>query len=247
VSQDRDWYDGSIRAMDVEIGRLLERLRGLGLAERTLIAFVGDHGEEFLEHGRTFHGQSTYGELTGVPLVLWGPAAVPPATVVEETVETIDVMPTLLDISGLARPSEAQGRSLLPLLRPAPGQRGTVRADARWTRRPAISEKAKITDPGGPPPRDTESYAIVSEGWKLIHNVERRAGEPEFELYHHAVDPLDQTELSAEHPERVERLARDLKAWQAHAAAARLKPDAESAQSMSKEDLERLRSLGYIQ
>ncbi len=247
AAHDRDWYDGSIRAMDVEIGRLLERLRTLGLDARTLVAFIGDHGEEFLEHGRMFHGQSTYGELVGVPLILWGPSALPRGRIVEQTVETIDVMPTLLAISGLPLPHQAQGRSLLPLL--ATGSRRDVaRADdAAWNRRPAISEKAKAIDPGAPPPRDTESYAIVSEGWKLIHNVERKAGDPEFELYNHAVDPLDQTDLSAEQPERVERLARELAAWRAHATAARLKPDAEGAQAMSKEDLERLRSLGYIQ
>src|SRR5262245_77962 len=161
VSQDRDWYDGSIRAMDAEIGRLLQRLGALGLADRTLVAFMGDHGEEFLEHGRTFHGQSTYGELTGVPLILWGPSTLPAGRVVEDTVETIDVMPPLLAVSGLALPSEAQGHSLLPLLRSS--NPGAVQADDRdWVRRPAISEKAKTGDVFSPPPRDTESYAIVS-------------------------------------------------------------------------------------
>jgi len=208
VSRDRDWYDGSIRAMDVEIGRLLERLHGLGLDERTLVAFTGDHGEEFLEHGRTS---------------------------------------TLLHLSGLPVPQEAQGRSLLPLVSGS-SDRGTVRAEASDSRRhAAFSEKARTSDTGAPPPRDTEAYAIVSEGWKLIHNVQRGSLDPEYELYHHELDPLDQTELSAEQPERVARLARELKAWRTHAAATRLKPDAESAQTMSKEDLERLRSLGYVQ
>src|SRR5687768_6034867 len=46
VDYDRGWYDGSILAMDAEIGRLLERLRELGLDRDTLVVFVGDHGEE---------------------------------------------------------------------------------------------------------------------------------------------------------------------------------------------------------
>ncbi|MCP4655606.1 MAG: sulfatase, partial [bacterium] len=70
-------YDGSIRAMDAEIGRLVERLKELGLDESTLVAFTSDHGEEFLEHGRHFHGQSVYGELLRVPLVLWWPGVLP--------------------------------------------------------------------------------------------------------------------------------------------------------------------------
>jgi hypothetical protein len=81
----------------------------------------------------------------------------------------------------------------------------------------------------------------------LIHNTKRHPGDAEFELYRHGSDPLDQTDVSAEHPELVARLARDLRAWQSRAARARVKPDAASAQTMSKEDLERLRSLGYIQ
>jgi arylsulfatase A-like enzyme len=61
--------------MDDEIARLLERLRGLGLEQRSVIAFYADHGEEFHEHGRMWHGQSVYGELLRVPLILWAPAA----------------------------------------------------------------------------------------------------------------------------------------------------------------------------
>ena len=45
------------------MGRLLERLEELGLADRTLLAFVSDHGTEFLDHDRHFHGHNTYGEL----------------------------------------------------------------------------------------------------------------------------------------------------------------------------------------
>ena len=86
VAHDRDWYDGSIRGLDAEIGRLLERLRGLGLAARTLVVFTADHGEEFLDHGRTFHGQSVYGELNNMPLILWRPVAIAAGGVVDRTV-----------------------------------------------------------------------------------------------------------------------------------------------------------------
>ena len=65
--------------MDAELGRLRERLGEMGLDRRTLIVFLADHGEEFLEHGRTFHNQSIYGELTNVPLFFWWPGACPPA------------------------------------------------------------------------------------------------------------------------------------------------------------------------
>jgi arylsulfatase A-like enzyme len=236
--------------MDAEMGRLVERLRALGLDRKTLLVFTGDHGEEFLEHGRTFHGQSVYGELDALPLVFWGPGVVPSGSTVERTVETIDIMPTLLEISRLKVPAQAQGRSFLSLL--APGRRrdgGDVRADAPgWVDRPAITEKASTTEPmGAPPPQDTESTSIVAGGWKLIHNTKRPEGKPEFEVYDHANDPLDRTDVAAGHPDVVQDLAKKLESWRKMAATAKLKPDAETAKSLSKEELERLRSLGYIQ
>jgi arylsulfatase A-like enzyme len=252
VAHDRDWYDGSIRGLDAEIGRLLERLRGLGLAARTLVVFTADHGEEFLDHGRTFHGQSVYGELNNMPLILWRPGAISAGAVVDRTVETIDLMPTLLQVSGLRVPDQAQGRSLLPLLTTAATGRGQARADggvAGWNDRPAISEKAatpSAISAGSPPPRDTESFAILADGWKLIRNTKRAKGRPEFELYEHRQDPLDQKDVAAARPEIVQKLARELEAWRRKAEAAQLKPDGAGA-AMSQEELERLRALGYIQ
>jgi arylsulfatase A-like enzyme len=250
VDYDRDWYDGSIRAMDAEIGRLVERLRGLGLDRKTLLVFTGDHGEEFLEHGRTFHGQSVYGELDTLPLVFWGPGRVPAGSTVDRTVETIDIMPTLLEISHLKSPPQAQGRSFLSLLASGRGgETSDVRADASgWIDRPAITEKAVTTEPmGAPPPQDTESTSIVAGRWKLIHNTRRPEGKPEFELYDHEKDPLDGSDVAAAHPEVVQDLARKLESWRKMTAAAKVKPDAETAKTLSKEELERLRSLGYIQ
>jgi arylsulfatase A-like enzyme len=243
VKHDRDWYDGSIRGMDAEIARLLERLRSLGLADRTLVVFTGDHGEEFLEHGRMFHGQSTYGELANVPLLFWGPGIVAKGPAVDVTVQSIDIMPTLLEISRLPAPEGMQGRSLVPLLA---GPAGEARGGPG---RSAIVEKAATKgDVGGaPPPRDTESFAVVSAGWKLVHNVKRPAGSPEHELYDHARDPLNLHDVAKDNPEIVQRLAKELDAWHGMANAVRLKADAAAAETLSQEELERLRALGYVQ
>ncbi len=72
-------YDGEIAYTDSEIGRLLDKLRGQGLLENTLIVFTSDHGEEFLEHGGFEHGHSLYDELVHVPLILHWPARLAPA------------------------------------------------------------------------------------------------------------------------------------------------------------------------
>jgi arylsulfatase A-like enzyme len=232
------WYDGAIRGMDVEIGRLVERLRELGLDRKTLLVYTGDHGEEFFEHGRSFHGQTVYGELTRVPLIFFRPGSVPAGRVVGETVETVDIMPTLLAACGLRVPPAAQGRSLLPLLQGTPG----------WRTRPAFSEKAVTHEPvGAPPPHDTESFAVVFEGWKLLHHTVRPRGGPEFELYDPQRDPFDQLDLAPQHPDVVARLARLLDRWHASALAARLPADSAARSTLRPEELERLHSLGYIQ
>jgi arylsulfatase A-like enzyme len=240
----KDWYDGSIRGMDDEIARLVERLRGLGLEQRSVIAFYADHGEEFHEHGRMWHGQSIYGEAIRVPLILWAPGYIPKTARIEEPVELIDVMPTLLDLSGLRVPAAAQGQSLRPLF--GGGTAGAVvAAKDAWKRRPVIAEKQPIGRERFP--NSSESYAIMDGGWKLIQNVVRPAEKPEFELFDFYKDPLDQKNVAAEHPDVVGRLARALDGFRNMARGARLKPDTETTKGMTKEQLEQLRSLGYVQ
>ena len=243
VKHDVDWYDGSIRGLDTEMERLFERLKGLGLDDRTMVVILADHGEEFLDHGATFHGQTVYGELTQVPLMMRWPGALPAGRVVDEVVQTIDVMPTLLAISGLAAPPEVQGQSLVPLIRPSEGPAGSS-----WRPRPAISEKA-LTNPAkgaAPPPHDTEAFAIVDGGWKLIHHTARPNRGPEFELFDFAKDPLNLNDVAGKNPDVVQRLAKLVAGWRQMARAARFAPDAESTKGLSQEQLQRLRSLGYI-
>ncbi|HVD76201.1 MAG TPA: sulfatase [Vicinamibacteria bacterium] len=236
IRYSKDWYDGAIRGMDTEIGRLVERLRELGLGERTLLALYADHGEEFHDHGRMWHGQSVYGEMIRVPLILWGPGRVAKGVNVDEPVELIDVMPTLLDLSGVPLPAGVQGQSMRPLL--------TKEAGGGWKHRPPIAEKQPM---GGTDfPEASESYAIMDGNWKLIHNVTRPPEKPEFELFDFYQDPLDQKNVAAEHPDVVDRLGKMLDGWHQMAAAAKLKPDSELTKGMSKEQLEQLRSLGYV-
>lgn len=238
ISYERDWYDGSIRGMDAELGRVRERLSTLGLDGQVVVAFISDHGEEFEEHGRQFHGQSVYGELTNVPLIFWGPGHVAANRVVDGTVQLMDVMPTLIDLAGLRPPPGMQGRSLAAALREGSPA-------AALPPRPAISEK--FARAGAVGAEEVGSVALFSDGWKLIRNAERPSGMAEFELYDHRTDPLDRTDVAAQHPDIVQRLAREMAAWRTMAAGARLKPDGEGAAALGKDELERLRALGYIQ
>ncbi|MFO7626755.1 MAG: sulfatase [Candidatus Fermentibacteraceae bacterium] len=93
-------YDGEIAYTDMQLGRLLDRLLEMGLSENTLIVVVGDHGEEFLEHGGMDHGRTLYQEICHVPLVFCGPG-VPRGQVVQTLVAQLNVLPTVLELSGI--------------------------------------------------------------------------------------------------------------------------------------------------
>ncbi len=243
IERELAWYDGSIRGMDRELERVFERLRELGLDERTLVVFASDHGDEFHDHGSMVHGHSVYDELTRVPLVLWYPGVVPAGAEIDETVQLIDVMPTVLELAGLPIPAAAQGQSLVPLMAAAGGE--PVGNGSSWRPRPAISQRPPFPFPSIPPAPAAESTSLIFEGWKLIHNLEPLPETPEYELYDHVGDPRDQVDVAAQNPEVVERLAAMLEQWREQATAARLPSDAEIQEDLSTEELERLRSLGY--
>jgi len=242
LAYEYDWYDGSIRGMDTEIGRVMEKLGQLGLLEKTLVAFIADHGEEFLDHGRHWHGNTVYGEMTNVPLILHWPEGLSPGIVVEETVQSIDLMPTLLGLSRLPVPQTLQGQSLVPLL----AAEGDVATRERWQSRPAFSERVRQGNRSASAETEVDSFAIVTEGWKLIHNVLKPDDFPEYELFDHHNDPLNLKDLAPENPEVVERLSQQLEQWHEQALAARLPSDEEFKGGLSAQELERLRSLGYI-
>ena len=123
---------------------------------------------------------------------------------VEEPVQLVDVMPTLLEMSGLRAPEGVQGRSLQPLLRGA----GATPASGGWKRRPLIAEKQPFSDTDHP--NATEAYAIMDGKWKLIQNVARPPEKPEFELFDFYADPLDQINLASSHPDVVAKMAKEL-------------------------------------
>jgi iduronate 2-sulfatase len=234
--------------MDAEMGRLLQHLRQLGLEDKVQMVFMSDHGEEFIEHGRMFHGQTVYGELTGVPLIFRRPGVIPAGVKIPATVRSIDVMPTLLDLSGLPAPEFMQGESLVPLLAAARegGDVAQLLASAQalgWTNPPAVSQKANATSV---PPSGTEDFGITTDGWKLVHHTLRPEGAPEFELFDHDKDPLDLHDVAAEHSDIVARLKSELEAWKSMVEQNKL-PVGDAPEDLDSKELDRLRSLGYIQ
>jgi arylsulfatase A-like enzyme len=107
-----DLYDGEIAFVDCQIGRLLAGLRSRGLSGNTLVVFIADHGEEFLDHGGLGHGHTLYQELLSIPLIVSGPG-VPAGMVDSSLVGQIDIAPTILAYTGIERPESMEGVDIL--------------------------------------------------------------------------------------------------------------------------------------
>jgi len=110
-------YAGEILFTDEQVGRLLDELDRLGRGGDTIVVVTADHGEAFLEHGVLGHTIHLYDEMIRVPLLVRWPGRIPAGRVVDEQVGLVDLMPTLLDLTGLpVAPEDFEGRSLAPLL-----------------------------------------------------------------------------------------------------------------------------------
>lgn len=221
----RALYHEEVRHTDAGIGRLLDRLAALGLAERTLVAVSADHGEEFMERGWLGHTRTLYDELVRVPLLIRAPGVRP--AVVAEPVSLVSLTPTLLELLGI----EVSGQrfhapSLAELVRgeaPAPG-------DAVLTQVDYV--------PIFLPQTRTHKSALVAGRHKLI----RDEASGRLELYDLLDDPGEWRDLSSVQPELTSRLAAQLDDRLRRTARGRL---GSAPREVSPEELELLRGLGY--
>jgi len=167
----RDLYDGEIAYTDAQIGRLLETLERQGVARRSVVVLVSDHGEEFKEHGSLGHGRDLYDEVTRVPLMVADLRKPAPARRIKEEVRSIDVFPTLCALAEVLPPRGVQGVSLIPFLS---GEGGEGRS--------AISETIRF---------DAYRKSYREPNAKLIVGLESNSRE----LYDLTSDPGEQTNL----------------------------------------------------
>lgn len=104
----RALYDAALLYTDEQIGRVLDELERLGLAENTLIVVCGDHGEELGEHGNISHYFRLHDHNCRVPLIFAGPGVEPGRT--DRLATVLDIAPTLAALARVAAPAGWQGR-----------------------------------------------------------------------------------------------------------------------------------------
>lgn len=112
IGRIKNRYVNACHQLDTQIGRVVERLRARGLLERTIVVVTGDHGEEFLEHGRWGHNSAFTREQIRPPLLLHVPGRAP--AVHRELTSHMDLPVTVLRALGVTSPAEhfAQGQDL---------------------------------------------------------------------------------------------------------------------------------------
>lgn len=109
-----DWmrvYYAMTANLDHNLGRLLAAVQSLGIEEDTIFVFTSDHGELFGAHGRRAKN-IFYEEAVRVPFLIRFPGVTAPGTACDACLNTVDIMPTLLDLMGLPIPAEVEGMSI---------------------------------------------------------------------------------------------------------------------------------------
>lgn len=200
-----DRYDATILYTDTAIGRFLDGLQERQLLDSSLVVLVGDHGEEFLDHGGYNHDSSVYDEQVRVPLAIRLPGAKPSRILAP--VSLVDFMPTVLELLDIPVQQGLAGRSH------ARAVLGQGPAEAR----PVFLEQFKRKG------EHLETVAVVAGRHKLIRGLD----EDLWELYDLEQDPREQHNLVEEDPQTFVRLRAILREHLRTArAAGAVRPDA---------------------
>ncbi len=182
-------YKNVIEHLDAEVGRLVDAVRSLGLAENTFLVFTSDNGPwiQFKNHGgsakplRAGKG-TTFEGGQRVPCVMWAPGRIPAGTTSSALVSSIDLLPSFASIAGsrLPRGLKIDGLDVSATI--------TGNADS------ARNEFVHYTAQG-------ELDGIRRDGWKFLKR------EPQPLLFHLSEDLSEAHDLAAEQPEKVKALA----------------------------------------
>lgn len=107
-----DLYDGEIKYLDDQLKELFDYFKSEGLYEDLMVIIVGDHGEQFKEHGNYGHGNQLFNEEVHIPLII-KTGSNPVRKTIDYTVSVVDIYPTVLDVLGVRPSDKLPGVSLL--------------------------------------------------------------------------------------------------------------------------------------
>jgi uncharacterized sulfatase len=173
-------YFAAIEFMDAQVGKLLNTLERLKLANETVIVFWGDNGYQLGEHGQWMK-QTNFEAAARIPMIMSAPGNRGKGRGCSRTVELLDIYPTLAEVCGLEHtPATLQGRSVAPLLHDP---------NARWDA-PAISQMERRQ-----PQRRVMGYSLRNERYRY---TEWELGTEGDELYDYEKDPREVHNVAAD-------------------------------------------------
>jgi len=218
-------YDGEIAYAEAALLKLLEGLRASGLYEKALVVYTSDHGESLGEHQELHHGYFVYEASLRVPLIIKLPENRYKGTRLPNTVRSLDIAPTLLQVLGVPYPESFQGESLLAMMaRKREGTNLTVYAESY--------------------------YPQIHFNWSPLFSL--RLGRfkyieaPVPELYDLQIDPGETANVYQTNQAVAGQLKNDLRTLQERYRAGTGGSASDAAQQVDSETIERLKSLGYI-
>jgi len=239
-------YDREIRYTDDELRRLFRTIDELELAENTVFILTSDHGEAFLEHGVLGHGSRLDDEAVRVPLMFWG-KGIAAGRRIGVPVAHIDLMPTILDLLGVAQPPALEGLSLASLLRGSGDE-------VAFVGRPLYSESRGGVMLG--PDRTLLPFLapafLVRVGDRKLVRYRAENGGFRYEYYDLAADPLEAVDLYPSRAQEARDLWELLETHEQRGRERRARIDRDSPTGTQRVLLdprqeEKLRALGYIQ
>lgn len=202
--QDHAVYGGMVEAMDLAVGKVLDTLDRLGLAENTVVIFMSDNGGLSTSEGSPtsnlpLRGGKGWLYEGGIrePMIIRAPGVTEPGSVCDEPVVSTDFFPTILELAGEEPQPDLHldGVDLGPLLK---------NPEARLDREAIYWHYPHHSNQGGP-----AGGAVRTGDWKLIEHYD----DDGVELYRLADDLGERCDLAEEHPEIVARLKAKLAAW----------------------------------
>ena len=187
-------YYASTSFVDAQIGKVLDELNRLGLAENTIVVLWGDHGFHLGDLG-IWTKHTNYEQANRIPLLIAAPGVTVPGSSTKQPAESVDLFPTLVELAGLPAPEVPQpidGVSLVPVLK---NPEARVR-DHAYHAYPKQKLGRAIR---------TERYRLVE--WRPYGNPKAHAV---YELYDYQTDPLETRNLAADHPDVIKTLKQKL-------------------------------------
>jgi arylsulfatase A-like enzyme/Flp pilus assembly protein TadD len=214
-------YNAAVAAADAAVGKLIAALRSGKLYDDALIVIASDHGESLGAHGEETHGIFLYDETIHVPLLVKLPRNQNSGKRVLARARLVDIAPTILEIAGVAIPSQMQGQSLLRIARANPN-----------SDQPAYSTSAF--------PQQAFGWSAL-ESWRAGKYLYIRAPQPE--LYDLSTDPGATRNLAQSSKATLQTIAAQLDAFDRRFSDP---GNAASGSELTSSEMQKLASLGYV-